>query len=145
MTYPLSAEQRGLLAQLNDLTPSEQKAVLDRQRYDALRNGAVCYNVVTSLMRRLGDDPEFTLPGRTREESMDILSTAVATQKHVAGRRARQQSDIEHRMAWKLIGGLTVTGVFVIFTLVNPNWFLDIATGIAEVLQHVFDSGEGDA
>ena len=131
MPQPLSRELRDLLAKLEGRTPGEQKELLSQQSFDAIRYLGVLPNNVSALNHQLRDDPSFPLPGRTREESKDILDAVERRQNRWAADEFRARDSKRLKF---VLGFVAVAGVIVLMWA-YPNW-LDVFThGIASLFR----------
>lgn len=131
MPQPLSRELRDLLAKLEGRSPGEQKEILSQQSFDAIKYLGVLPNNVSVLNHQLRDDPSFTLPGRTREESKDILDAVERRQNRWAADKFRARDSKRLRF---VLGFAAVTGVIALMWA-YPNW-LDVFTqGIASLFR----------
>lgn len=131
MPNPLPKELRELLAQLEGRTQQEQKEILGQQPFDAIRYLGVLPNNVTALSRQLRDDPGFTLPGRTREESKDILDAVERRQNRWTAEGFRA-IDSKRKKFWLIFGAAAGT-VFLVWAY--PSWLDVFEQGISSLFR----------
>ncbi len=133
----MSGETPDVISRLRGLDAASQIDLLNRLPFTAsMISGAprALFSDAKKLRSRLNDDPQFSLPGQTRDTSRRILDTVIARQDQLA--------EDKFDALMRSVALFALFGIFglslVVLTWANPRWVLDLSDGIVTVGEYLF-------